>query len=139
MRGRIEQVLDYAKSEATRPRGENPARWRGHLEHLLAKPSKVQTVEHHEALPWQELPAFMTELAKRDDVTARAVAFAILTNARSGEIRGMTWAELKGDLWIVPSSRMKAGKEHRVPLTPAALALIGEPGADDALVFPSSQ
>ena len=136
VRQRIEAVLDYASAVGLRS-GDNPARWRGHLDHLLPKPAKVRAVEHHAALPWQESPAFMAELAKRGGVGARALAFAILTAARSGEVRGMTWAEVAGDLWTVPAERIKAGKEHRVPLVPAALALLGEPGEPGALVFQS--
>ena len=118
--------------------GDNPARWRGHLDHLLPKPSKVRAVEHHAALDWREAPAFMAELAKREGIAARALAFAILTAARSGEVRGMTWGEIdEAAVWTVPAGRIKAGKEHRVPLTPAALALLGEPGEPEALVFPS--
>ena len=139
VRQRIEAVLDYATAMGART-GENPARWRGHLDHLLPKPSKVKRVEHHAALDWREAPAFMLELAKRAGTAARALAFAIHTAARSGEVRGMTWAEVDdaANVWTVPADRIKAGKEHRVPLTPAARALLGERGKPDALVFPSS-
>jgi integrase len=138
VRQRIEAVLDYATAIKART-GENPARWKGHLDHLLAKPSKVRTVEHHPALDWREAPAFMTELAKREGISPRALAFTILTAARSGEVRGMRWGEidLEAKLWTVPAGRIKAGKEHRVPLQPAAIALLGEAGEPDALVFAS--
>jgi integrase len=138
VRQRIEAVLDYAI--ATRARtGENPARWRGHLDHLLPNPSKVRTVKHHTALDWRQAPAFMARLAKRQGIDARALTFTILTAARSGEVRGATWREieLENAVWTVPASRIKAGKEHRVPLTPAEVALLGEPGEPDELVFSS--
>jgi integrase len=116
VRQRIEAVLDYATAIKART-GENPARWKGHLDHLLAKPSKVRAVEHHAALDWREAPAFMAELAKREGISPRALAFTILTAARSGEVRGMRWSEidLEVNVWTVPASRIKAGKEHRVP------------------------
>jgi integrase len=138
VRQRIEAVLDYATAIRART-GENPARWRGHLDHLFAKPSKVRAVKHHAALDWRQAPAFMAKLAKRQSIDARALAFTILTAARSGEMRGMTWGELdlKDAVWTVPPSRIKAGKEHRVPLTPAAIALLGDRGGPDELVFPS--
>ena len=136
VRQRIEAVLDYAGAIGLRS-GDNPARWRGHLDNLLPKPTKVRAVEHHAALPWQETPLFVADLAKREGIGARALAFAILTAARSGEVRGMTWREIEGDVWTVPAGRIKAGREHRVPLTAAALALLGEPGDPEKLVFPS--
>lgn len=140
LRQRIEATLDYASALGRRT-GDNPARWKGHLDHLLPKPSKVKTEEHQPALDWREAPAFMVELAKRGGAAPKALAFAILTAARSGEVRGMTWAEVDDEakVWIVPGARMKAGKEHRVPLTPAALALLGDRGKAEALVFPSPQ
>lgn len=138
VRQRIEAVLDYAAAIGARA-GDNPARWRGHLDHLLPKPSKVRAVRHHAALDWREAPAFMTDLIGRPGTAARALAFAILTAARSGEVRGMTWAEvdLEGAIWTVPASQIKAGREHRVALASAALALLGEPGAASSYVFPS--
>lgn len=138
VRQRIEAVLDYAAALGART-GENPARWRGHLDHLLPKPGKVRQVEHHAALDWRNAPILMAELVRREGVAARALAFAILTAARSGEVRGMIWGELdlEAKVWTVPAGRIKAGKEHRVPLTPAALALLGAAGKPDALVFAS--
>jgi integrase len=138
VRQRIEAVLDYATAIRART-GENPARWKGHLDHLLAKPSKVRVVKHHAALDWREAPTFMAKLAKRAGIDAQALAFTILTAARSGEVRGMKWGELdlEDAVWTVPGSRIKAGREHRVPLQPAAIALLGEPGDPDELVFPS--
>jgi integrase len=125
VRGRIESVLDWAKARGYR-QGENPARWRGHLENLLPKKSKVRRVEHHAALPYCELAAFMAELREQKGVAARALAFAILTAARTGEVLGAKWAEidLKARLWTAPAKRMKAGKEHRVPLSYAAIAIL---------------
>ena len=138
LRQRIEAVLDYATALGVR-RGDNPARWRGHLDHLLPKPSKVKQVEHYAALDWREVPPFMAELASKEGAAAKALAFAILTAARSGEVRGMTWAEIDDAdaVWTVPAARMKAAKEHRVPLTPAARVLLGERDDDRELVFPS--
>lgn len=125
LRGRIESILDWATVSKYR-QGENPARWRGHLENLLANPSKLKNVEHHPALPWQEVGAFMAELRTRDGTAARAVEFAILTAARSGEVRGATWAEidLAAGVWTIPGERMKARREHRVPLSSFALTLL---------------
>lgn len=138
VRQRVEAVLDYAAAKGHRE-GLNPARWRGHLQNLLAKPSSVRAVQHHPALDWRELPGFMAELAQRDGVSARALEFVILTAARSGEVRGMRWAEidLAAQAWTVPAKRMKAGKEHRIPLTAEALARLGETGSAKSLVFPS--
>ncbi len=125
LRGRIEQVLDWATARGHR-QGLNPARWRGHLDKLLAKPSKVARVEHRAALPVEEVGAFMTALRGVDGMGARALEFAVLTAARSGEVRGASWSEidLKARLWTVPGSRMKAGREHRVPLSAQAVALL---------------
>ena len=139
VRQRIEAVLDYATAMGARS-GDNPARWRGHLDNLLPKPSKVKVVEHHAALDWRKAPIFMAELEQREGTAAKALAFAILTAARSGEVRGMRWSEVDRDaaVWTVPASRIKAGKEHRVPLTAGALALLGERGAPDSFVFPGA-
>jgi integrase len=125
LRGRIESVLDWAKVNGYRD-GENPARWRGHLDKLLPARSKVQKVEHHAALPYAEVGTFVADLRKRDGTSSRALEFAILTAARSGEVRGATWNEfdLAGKVWTIPGERMKAGKEHRIPLSDAAVALI---------------
>ena len=139
VRQRIEAVLDYASAIGARE-GENPARWRGHLDHLLAQPSKIRAVAHYPALDWRQMPGFMVELTAREGVGARALAFAILTASRSGEVRGATWSEIDtpARVWTVPASRMKAAKEHRVPLSEAALAQLGERGAPGDLVFPSA-
>lgn len=142
LRGRIESVLNWATTSGLR-QGENPARWRGHLDNLLPKPSKVQTVEHHAALPFAEIGPFMAELRKREGLGARALELAILTAARSGEVRGATWGEFDLNLacWTIPAERMKADKEHRIPLSDAAMALLKAlpAGESTALLFPSSK
>jgi len=138
VRQRIEAVIDYAAALGVRS-GDNPARWRGHLDHLLPKPKKVRAVKHHPALPHSGIAEFMAELQDREGVAARALGFAKLTAARSGEVRGMTWAEvdLGAGIWTIPAARMKAGKEHRVPLSAAALALLGQSGEAEELIFGS--
>ena len=138
VRQRIEAVLDYSSAKGRRS-GPNPARWRGHLQNLLAKPSSVRQAQHHAALDWRDLPKFMIALGQRHGVSARALEFLILTAARSGEVRGMRWSEIDqgARVWTVPASRMKAAKEHRVPLTERALALLGIVGEPDAFVFPA--
>lgn len=126
LRGRIELVLSYAMQAGYRPEGLNPARWRGGLDKLLPAPSKVAKVMNHAALPVGAVGAFMQQLRAAEGLGARALEFAILTAARSGEVRGATWAEvdLQAGVWIVPAYRMKAGKEHRVPLSSAAVTLL---------------
>ena len=123
LRGRVERVLDWAKVREYRE-GDNPARWRGHLDNLLPKPSTIAPVRHHPALPFDEIPEFMTALRESSAVAPKALEFAILTASRSGEVRGMTWDEIKGETWTVPAERMKADKEHRVPLSERALAIL---------------
>ena len=140
VRQRVEAVLDYATAIGARDEA-NPARWRGHLDRLLAQPSKVRSVTHHPALHWRQMPELMVELAARDGFGVKALMFAILTASRSGEVRGAAWSEidLDGRVWIVPATRMKAGKEQRVPLSDAALAQIGEAGASTDLLFPGGR
>jgi integrase len=125
VRGRIEAILDWATARGHR-QGENPARWRGHLDKLLPNKTKVRRVEHHAALPYPEISAFMAELRQQEGVAALALEFAILTAARTGEVIGARWDEfnLAERLWTIPGQRMKAGREHRVPLPDAALAII---------------
>ncbi|MGH7094889.1 MAG: tyrosine-type recombinase/integrase [Stellaceae bacterium] len=126
VRGRIENVLDWATARGYR-QGDNPARWRGHLENLLPARSKVQRVEHHAALlPYPEIATFMTALREQEGVAARALEFLILTAARTGEVIGARWSEfdLGEHLWKIPGERMKAGREHRVPLSARALAIV---------------
>ena len=148
LRGRIEMVLDYAKAMEWRS-GDNPARLRGHIAKLLPARAKIARVQHHSALPWAEIGGFMAELRKREATSARALEFAILTAARSGEVFGARWCEIDraNKQWTVPGERMKAGREHRVPLSPAAMAVleamaIVRPKDDDkgeAFVFPGAK
>jgi integrase len=125
IRQRIEAVLDAATARGQRS-GENPARWRGHLRNLLPARSKVQRVKHHPALPYQELGAFMAELRKQDGLAARALELLILTASRTAECVASRWSEfdLAAALWTIPAERIKAGREHRVPLAPTAVALL---------------
>lgn len=124
-RQRIESVLDWA-TVAKHRTGDNPARWGGNLKELLTAPGKLHTATHHAALPWQDVPDFMAGLRKRKGIAARALEFAILTAARSGEVRGMAWDELDAvaGTWTIPAERMKAGRKHVVALSRAALALV---------------
>ncbi len=126
VRNRIELVLSYAVQRELRPEGLNPARWRGNLDAALPKPGKVATVAHHAALAIDAMHTFMQRLRKAAGMGARALEFAILTAARSGEVRGATWAEidLDGAVWNVPAARMKSGRPHRVPLSDKALELL---------------
>ncbi|WP_406624597.1 tyrosine-type recombinase/integrase [Acidovorax sp. SDU_ACID1] len=142
LRGRIESVLDWATVRKYRT-GENPARWKGHLDKVLAAPSKIQKVEHHRAVPVDDMPGFMRELRLREGLAARALEFVILTAARSGEVRGATWDEIdeRTGVWTVPAERMKAGNEHRVPLSSAALDLLRQlPRLESTpLLFPGTK
>ncbi len=124
LRGRIERVLNAAKAKGLRS-GENPAAWRGHLENLLPKRQKL-TRGHHAALPYADVPAFVAKLRTRKAVAALALEFAILTAARSGEVLGARWPEIDFDarVWTIPAKRMKSGREHRVPLSESALAIL---------------
>lgn len=125
LRGRIETVLAWAAVAGHRT-GDNPARWRGNLDALLPKPGKVAKVENHPALALDDAAPWFAALRQRDGMAARAVEFAALTATRSGEVRGATWAEidLVRAVWTIPAERMKAGREHRVPLVPEAVALL---------------
>lgn len=125
VRNRIEIVLDAARARDLRA-GENPARWRGHLDKLLPPRSKVQVVAHHPALPWVQMPEFMKMLMLRQELSSRAIVLTILTACRTSEVLGATWKEvdLKNKIWKIPASRMKAGKEHRVPLSDATCEII---------------
>jgi integrase len=127
VRGRIESILDYAKARSWRS-GENPARWRGHLDQLLPARAKAQRVEHLAALPWREMGEFMTRLRCCFSVPSLCLQFLILTAARSGEARGARWSEIDRDhaVWTVPANRIKSGREHRVPLSEPALAVVAE-------------
>jgi integrase len=142
VRGRIESILDWAATSGYR-QSENPARWRGHLENLLPKKSKVWRVQHHAALPYDQLPEFVAELRQQEGIAVRALEFLILTVARTGEVTGARPDEVDfaQRLWTVPGERMKAGKEHRVPLSDRAIALLKEMltiGAGDFL-FPGGK
>lgn len=138
VRGRIERILDAAKAQGYRD-GENPARWRGHLDNLLAKPQKLAR-GHHASMPWAELPAFIKGLREREAMAGKALEFTILTAARTNETLGARWDEidLEAKIWTLPALRMKAGREHRVPLTDRAVAILKEleKAKTGELVFP---
>lgn len=141
MRGRIEQILDWATVHGHRS-GTNPARWRGQLEYLLPNPNKVAPVEHHDAVPFEDLPAVYRQLCDIKGQAARALRFVIFTGGRSGEVRGMKWSEVDLDraVWAVPAGRMKANREHRVVLSRQAVEFLRtQPRRADRedLVFPS--
>jgi len=146
VRGRIEAILDWAKVRGYRA-GENPARWRGHLDKLLPARSKVRQVEHHAALPYAELPSFLANLREQEGIAACALEFLILTAARTGEVIGARWRELDllDKTWTVPAERMKAHREHRVPLSARALDIVQKLSAlrpaDEAVdfVFPGGK
>lgn len=142
LRGRIESVLDWATFNKFR-QGENPARWKGHLEHSLAKPSKVTKVEHHPALAYDQASKFMQQLRQCDGFGARALEFLVLTACRSGEVRGAKWQEMdiQEKLWFIPADRMKMKRDHRVPLSEAAIkVLVKLPRLDGCdFVFPGAK
>ncbi|MCW5751357.1 MAG: integrase arm-type DNA-binding domain-containing protein [Anaerolineales bacterium] len=140
LRGRIEAVLDWAAARGHRA-GDNPARWRGHLANLLPARAKVRKVQHFAALPYQQLPSFIAELRAQEGIGARALAFAILTAARTGEVIGAKWAEidLASGIWTISGDRMKAGREHRVPLSGAALAILRALPRESHWVFPGGR
>jgi integrase len=125
VRGRIEAVIDYARARGWRS-GENPARWRGHIANLLPSRRRMQPVAHHPALPWQEVSGFVLRLSDQPSLPARALEYVILTAARAGEALGATCSEidLQGAAWTVPAARVKGGREHRVPLSSAAVRLL---------------
>ncbi len=146
IRGRIETVLDYATARSWRT-GDNPARWRGHIASLLPPRDKVKAVEHHAALPWAEIGAFMTTLGAQRGVAAKALQFTIYTAARTTEALEARWTEfdLNSGLWTIPGDRMKAGREHRVPLSEPALDILRgqkgdtSEGVRDGFVFPGGK
>lgn len=139
IRSRIERILDWAKARELRS-GENPAQWRGGLSHVLPPRKTAQRVKHHPALAYGEMPAFMAALRKRNGLGAKALEFAILTACRTNEALRATWQEidLEAATWTIPAERMKAGREHRVPLSAAAIALLRplKIGAPTDWVFP---
>ncbi len=146
VRGRIESILDWASARGYRL-GENPARWRGHLQNLLPRRSRVRKVEHLPALSYGEIGAFMVDLRKQEGVGASALAFLILTACRTGEVIGARWGEFNiGQAsWTVPPERVKSGREHRVPLSPAALSIVQAmqeeraTESNDGFVFPGGK
>ena len=146
VRGRIEAVLDYAKATDLR-QGENPARWKGHLSQTLPARGKVAPVEHHAALPWKDVSAFLAALRGQAGIAARALEFTILTAARTGEVLGARWSEMDMDakLWTVPAFRMKAGREQRFPLSEPDLAVLDAMAklrtidSPDTIVFPGGR
>lgn len=138
LRGRVEAVLDWAKARGYRD-GENPARWKGHLDKLLPAPAKVRKVEHHPALDYRDIPAFMTDLRKRVGTSAIALEFLILNASRTSEVINARPIEIdsQAKIWVIPGERMKSGKEHRVPLSARALTIIQKMKSDDAeYIFP---
>jgi integrase len=144
VRGRIERIVQYAITAGFR-QGDNPARWKGHLENLLPKPSRVAKVRNQPALPWAHIPGFMARLRKIDSIPARALEFTILVAARSGETLGARWSELDLDerLWTVPPERIKSKREHRVPLSDRAVKILAMMSLwsrdDDGFVFPGAK
>jgi integrase len=137
VRGRIEQVLDYAKVLGHRS-GENPARWRGHLDHLLPPRAKVAPVKHHRALHYREVPAFMGALREQHNMAARCLEFTILCGCRTGEAIGALWSEIDSaaSTWIIPAPRTKMAREHRVPLSEPVVRLLRLLPRDGEYVFP---
>lgn len=144
VRQRIEAVLDAARVKGWR-KGDNPARWKGYLDNELPPPRKVKRVQHRPALPWEQMGRFMEALDKREGTASLALRFVILTAARTGEVRHMRWNEvdLETKVWVVPGERMKAGKTHRVPMSPAALEILADvmpqKTAPTDLVFPAAR
>jgi integrase len=119
--------------------GDNPARWRGHLDHVLPAQSKLQRVKHHAALPYSEVGAFMTHLRNRPGITPRALEFTILTATRRGEVRGARWSEIKDGVWTIPPERMKGEKDHRIPLSKRALELLASLPREGDFIFPGAR
>lgn len=136
LRGRIESILGWATTSGYRI-GENPARWKGHLDNLLATISKTSRTKHHPSLPWSRMNEFISALKARDGVSARALEFAILTACRSGEARGARWTEfdIERKIWTIPAERMKAKREHEVPLSDSALSILKQIPDNEELVF----
>jgi integrase len=144
VRGRVERILDWAKVRELRT-GDNPARWRGHLDKLLPSRRKVQKVKHHSALPFDEAPKFMGSLRKQTSVSGRALEFTILTAARTGETIGARWPEIdfKRAIWTVPGERTKHGRDHRVPLCDRAIKILKDMPREatdkDGFIFPGAK
>ncbi len=140
VRANVERILDLAGAEGLRT-GDNPARWKGNLDLSLAQPEKITKVQHYAALALEDLKPFVAKLRKQEWMGAKALEFAILTAARSGEVRFATWEEinLRSRIWTVPADRMKGGRIHRVPLSPAAVALLKSLSRDHEYLFPNSR
>ena len=142
VQGRIENILDFAAARNYRD-PINPARWRGHLDKLLPKPSRVQAVTHHPAMPYTDLPAFMAELSRNDSISSLALQFLILTATRTSEVLRGQWTEIDmgSRVWTIPATRMKARREHRIPLSGAAVAVLEASPRLDANphLFPGSR
>jgi integrase len=139
VRGRIEKVLGWATVRGFRS-GDNPARWRGHLQELFAAKGKVRPVEHHAAMSFTDVPAFMADLRSRNSLSARALEFTVLTAVRTGETIGATWDEIDfaAKVWTIPAARMKAGKAHRVPLSNRAAEILASVPREGEHIFPLS-
>ena len=140
VRQRVETVITWATVAGLRS-GDNPARWVGHLKELLPAPSKIMNVTHHPALPWQEMPAFMVDLAAVEGMGARALEFVIVTAARSNEVRGAKWPEIdfEARVWTVPPERVKNGKgEHKVALNKHAIKFLKAMDKDSEYIFPAA-
>jgi len=139
VRGRIEKVLGWATVRGFRS-GDNPARWRGHLQELFAAKTKIRPVNHHAALPYTDVPAFMADLRERNSLSARALEFTALTAVRTGETIGATWDEIDfaAKAWTIPAARMKAAKAHRVPLSDRTMQILAALPREGAHIFPLS-
>jgi integrase len=140
LRGRIESVLDWAAVRGFRT-GENPARWRGHLDKLLPKRGAVRAVKHHAAIPYPDMPAFMAELRNRDGISARALEWTILSAVRTGETIGARWSEIDHNarFWAIPAERTKGQREHRIPLSPRALEILSLLPREGEFIFPGAR
>jgi len=136
VRNRVELILDWATARGLR-QGDNPARWRGLLENLLSEQRRAQAVNHLAAVPYQQIGAFMEKLRAQEGIAARALEFLILTASRSSEALGAKWSEIDGATWTVPAGRMKAHKEHRVPLSRRAVTLLASLPRDCDFIFPA--
>jgi integrase len=140
VRGRIESVLDWAKVQGYRD-GDNPARWKGHLDSLYPTKEKLDPVEHHVAMPYRQVPEFMRKLRQTDGIAARALEFAILTAARSAEVLQARWSEIdrEAHTWVIPKGRMKMRRPHRQPLSDAAMAILDALPKDGDVIFPGER
>lgn len=140
VRNRIESVLDWATVRGYRS-GDNPARWKGHLAEVLPGKQQIAKPKHHAALPYADLPSFMEELRKRDGIASRALEFTILTAARTSEVTGAQWSEIdmEAKVWTVPAGRIKGGRDHRVPLSSRAVAILKMLPREVEYVFPGAR